>query len=148
MCSISEVPMPKASAPRTVRGRVAVAADHGHTRAYEPLLVHEHVLDALRRVVGAVEGLDAEVAAVLFQVRGLKGAGRVVNHTRGDVRRRNDVVDHTQVRFGRKDAAAALAHVTEGLRTRAFVDKVGVHVQKHRVLVDPLDRVGVHDPLV
>lgn len=46
---------------------MAVAADHHHAGAHEPLFVHEDVLDALIRVVGPIEGVDSEMTAVGFE---------------------------------------------------------------------------------
>ena len=136
------------SSQRTVRRRVTVAADHDHAGSYEPLLVHQDMFDALSCIVGTIKRINAEIAAVFGEIGGLKRARLIMNHTRIGIGRRNDVVDHAQVRVGSKNAAAALAHTAEGLRTRVFVGKVSVHVKKHRFPVNTLDRVALHNLLV
>ena len=60
-------------AERSVRRRVAVAADDGHAGLREALLRTDHVDDALLGAVQIVQA-DAEIGAVLFHLRELRRA--------------------------------------------------------------------------
>ena len=63
-------------ADRAVRGRVAVAADHGHAGLRQAQLRPDDVHDALMARMHAVVR-DAELLAVLFQLRDLIGGDRI-----------------------------------------------------------------------
>ena len=131
-----------------VRGGVAVAADDDHARAHESLLLHDDVLDPLVGALGAVEGFNAEVLAVLLHVERLLERGLVIDSARLFVVGRDDVVDDAQVRVGNEHGKAALTHTGEGLRRGVFVGKVHVAVKKHSVVVNArngvrLDELGV-----
>ena len=136
------------SAERTVGRRVTVSADDDHARTHEPLLVHHDMLDALMSVVRAVKGLDAVAPAVVLERLCLPQRGRIGNDARRDVRARNNVVDHAEMRVGRKSLHASLDEACKSLRARIFVGKVQVCVEKNGVLVYRAHHVLIKNLLV
>ena len=142
-------PDPERQSPEgAMRRGVAVTADHDHARAHQPLLIHQHMLDTLMRVVRAIEGLDAELAAVLAKLRRLTGTRGVLNNAGGDILCRNDMVNHAEMGVRRQYADTALNQSCKSLRTRVLIREVDVDVQQNRAVIDSLHRVGVDDFLI
>src|SRR6185437_1281157 len=94
-------------AESAVRCRVAVPANYGHPRLGQALLGPDDVYDALLIAMRPVER-DAEVAAILLELRDLRFRDLVENRQR-TVMSRNTVVCGPDGQIGPPDFQSALA---------------------------------------
>jgi hypothetical protein len=92
------------------------------------------MLDALT-LVEDIQQFDAEVPAVLRQIRHLpRTAG--IGHRRHPLRRgRVDVIDHRQRRARPPDLAPGSTQTAERLRAGVFVDHLAIDIQQHMALI-------------
>jgi hypothetical protein len=116
---------------RAVRGRVRVAAHHGHSGLGQSQLRTHNVHDAL---LGVTEGMqaDTELLAVVAQGLDLGPAGEVGDRL-VDVQRRGVVVLGGDGEVRAAQLAAGQAETLEGLRGGHLMDEVEVDVQKVRL---------------
>ncbi|MNL15403.1 hypothetical protein D3C87_1363880 [compost metagenome] len=113
---------------------MAVTGGHHHAGQDKALFGCNDVFNPLT-FVQHIEQLDAEVAAVLFEVRHLTGAAGIRH--RGDANGCGgiDMVDHGQRRTRTPDFSSRFAQAAEGLRAGVFVGDLAIDVQQHMALV-------------
>ena len=128
--------MPNASAPkRSVRRRVAIAANHRHARLRQSQLRPDHMHDALLVAAQRIT-VDAEVLAILDQLLHLRG--RDLIHDRQPARRgRRAVVGGGDGQVRPSYFQTSRAQPVEGLRRRHFMHQVQIDI-KQRWSVRPL----------
>ena len=120
---------------RSVRRRVAVAADHRHARLRQSQLRTDHMHDALLVAAQRIT-VDAEVLAILDQLLHLRG--RDLIHDRQPARRgRRAVVRGRDRQIRPPHLQPARAQPVEGLRRRHFVHQVQIDIEQ-RWSVRPL----------
>ena len=131
-------------AERAMRGRVRIAADHGHARQRGALLRADHVDDALAHVVHP-EFEDAEVVAVLVQRLYLQPRDGIRDRLQAtvalDLRRRHVVVGRGDVGVDPPRLAAGQAQALERLRRGHLVEDVAVDVEQRRSIIAAHDFV-------
>jgi hypothetical protein len=116
------------AAERAMGRRVAVAADHGHTRLGQALLWPNDVDNALADIVDAVIG-HAEIFDVLFQRLDLDARFVVLNATR-PVDGRHVVIGDGQCFVRTSEATAGSAKALKRLGAGHFVDQMQVDINQ------------------
>ena len=125
----------------TVRGGVAVAADHGHAGLGETELGTDDVDDALAVATAAVAA-DPEIAAIGFQLRYLAG-GDFVHDRQRRIGRGRRVVGGGDREVGAANFQATLAQALEGLRRSDLVDQMEVDIKQSGRAGLLVDSMGV-----
>ena len=117
------------STDSSVSCRMAVAADHNHAGAHEPLLLHHDVFNSLKWAVRSVESSNTEAPAISFERLCLNERGFIVNAARRLVMSWNDVVHDTEVRVGTEHIDFSFDESRKGLRRGVLVGKVNITVE-------------------
>ena len=131
----------------SVRGGVAVTADHGHARQgpalFRPDDMHDALTDIVHRVV-----VDAEILGVPVERLDLDTALLVLDPLFAVERRGHVVVRHRDGLFRRTHGAAGHPEALEGLGARHLMDEVAIDIEQAGAVVLGIDDVGIPDLVI